>query len=750
MGAGFKSWGGWLLGGLITLTTLVLWAVEPANLEDLERQLLDKRFELRGQLPADDRVVIVAVDNQSVEELGRWPWSRNTMAALLTAIKHNGARAVGFDITFSEDEANPLDILNRDGPKTLPPETLAQVDRLLSPFASELDPDERFASVLADKVLGDGVVLGYFFYALEKQAPDFDEATLKKQLDLIVDSAYSVARLKGNPEELLGYKGYAVEANIPVLSESASSAGYFNFFPDNVDGKVREVPLVIRYRQQCFPNLALQTVREYLDWPSLEVSVDKAGVRSVRLGPTVLPVDPLGRLLINYRGKGKTFRHISARDVLAGDLPADTFQNKIVLIGITADAVYDMRSTPLDPVFPGVEVHANVIDNILGKDFFQRPDMVENGEWVLLLALGLGLTVLFARIPPMAQGAVTVLLVGVLLSGGQWLFNSHGWWFKEVYPLFLVVFLGASLILFRYILDSQEKRFIRSTFERYLSPSVIKEIVARPGLLELGGEERVMTAFFSDIQSFSTFSETMSPKELVAFLNEYLTGMTNIILEEGGTVDKFEGDAIIAFFGAPLPMQDHAVRCCRAALKMQRYLREQEPTWRERGLPPTYTRMGINTGTMVVGNMGSQHRMDYTMMGDNVNLASRLEGVNKAYGTRLLISHYTFQEIKGQFIVRELDSVRVVGKNEPVILFEVVAEKGEVLPPETMQALDLYSRGLSAYRKQRWNDALDAFRKALSITGDDPPSRIMLERLRQFQNHPPPPDWDGVHNLTQK
>ena len=302
---------------------------------------------------------------------------------------------------------------------------------------------------------------------------------------------------------------------------------------------------------------------------------------------------------------------------------------------------------------------------------------------------------------------------------------------------------------FKYANQEKEKRFIKGAFSQYLAPAVINQLIDNPKMLELGGEEKVLTAFFSDIKGFSTFSEKLTPKELVNLLNLYLTEMTDVVLEYGGTVDKFVGDAIVAFFGAPVSYEDHAKRACYASLDIQKKSVELRERWKKEGHPEVYTRIGLNTGPMVVGNMGTTRKMNYTIMGDAVNLASRLEGANKPYGTYIMLGESTYLVAKDSIEARELDSIRVMGKSEPVRVYELIARKGELDRAKT-SVIESYNKGLSYYKERKWDDAISQFKIALMTDSNDGPSKTYINRCNEFKSSPPHDNWDGVYVMKEK
>jgi adenylate cyclase len=394
-------------------------------------------------------------------------------------------------------------------------------------------------------------------------------------------------------------------------------------------------------------------------------------------------------------------------------------------------------------------MHATVIENILDQDFLQRPQWFRLLDVMVILGTGLllGLAALYFK----AFGTATLLTFGIggYLLADYVLFTQQGLWIHTVYPVFSQLLVYFGITLYRFTFEEREKRFIKEAFSQYLAPAVVDQLVENPKLLKLGGERKVMTAFFSDVADFSTIAEELGAEELVDLLNDYLTDMTEIILKYEGTVDKYEGDAIIAFFGAPITLEDHASRTCLAAIDMQKRLAELREGWKKEGKHELFMRIGINTGQMVVGNMGSTIRMDYTMMGDSVNLAARLEGVNKQYQTHTLVSEFTYELAKNDIEARELDSIRVVGRKEPIKIYELLGRKGE-MEEYIRLILPHFQEGLNHYKNQRWEEGITCFEKALNLHEDDGPSLTYFERCITFENHPPPLDWDGVFSIQDK
>ncbi|MCK4468058.1 MAG: adenylate/guanylate cyclase domain-containing protein, partial [Desulfobacterales bacterium] len=462
------------------------------------------------------------------------------------------------------------------------------------------------------------------------------------------------------------------------------------------------------------------------------MNIGEYGVERVQIGKLAVPTDELGRILINYRGAGKTFPHIPVTDILNNNIADTVVKDKIVIVGATAVGIYDLRVTPFGTVFPGVEIHANVVDSILSKDFMYQPAWAAIFDIMAIIVAGLILGLVLPKAGGISGAAAGFsLFIGYMLLC-QYLFSQKGLILNLVYPLTVIILVYTSITAYKYFTESRQKRFIKNAFSTYLAPTVVKQLIESPEKLVLGGEERVITAFFSDIQSFTSISEGLAPEELVELLNEFLTEMTSIILKYEGTVDKFEGDAIIAFFGAPNELENQEEIACMACIDMQKRLSELRANWKISGKPELHMRIGLCTGVAVVGNMGSKTRMDYTMMGDTVNIAARLEGVNKIYGIYTLISETTYREAGDKIMAREIDSINVVGKKEPVTIYQLLGYL-EDINERINKTIDNYSNGLYAYRNQDWEKAGSFFKAALELTSDDSPSKVMLLRCDEYK-----------------
>jgi adenylate cyclase len=741
-----------IITAAVTALGLLAYLAGIPFLERVELETLDLRFRVRGPEAPESPVVLAAIDEASIDREGKWPWPRTKLARLVDRLTGAGAKVIAFDIGFLEPDSQWRELTNElreaaaaESPASGP----AQI--CLNHLANVPGPDEALAeAIAAAEAAGVRVVLGFFFHTGGRaNFRDPEAAGDPEEIrSALMPAAYPIQSATPDAAADRLLQAQAPEASIPRIAAAAGLAGHFNMVPD-ADGVVRRIPVVVTYQNDFFAPLSLMAAAAYAETP-LAVRMDAGGVQSVRLGDTAIPVDSAGRMRINFQGPEGMFPYISVADILAGDPEAgdwrEIVRGGIVIVGATAVGVYDVRVTPFDTVFPGPEIHATVVDNVLSGDFLQK-----SGGMVILDLLGMigfgGLVgFLLARLGAIGGTAATLGLGSLWLGAAEYLFAVHGQVLTVIYPLLIIGALYASITLWRFLQESRQKLFIKNAFGHYVSPAVVEELIQSPEKLELRGEERNITAFFSDIQGFSRIAEQLEPRRLGELLNLFLTEMTDIILDHRGTVDKFEGDAIIAIFGAPNDVPDHPAVACRAAVAMQRRLAALRETWRARDWPEIRMRIGMCTGPAVVGNMGSQSRMDYTMIGDVVNTAARLEGINKFYGTYTAAAESTAAAVGEGLLAREVDRISPMGKRQPIRFFEI-REETEGREREMMTK---YAEGLAAYRNREWNRAISAFRAALEAFPEDGPSRVLLERCRQFQKEPPAPDWDGVFSASAK
>lgn len=763
------------VAALVTLTGLVLFAFSGLEssghagfvfLQSIEESSLDLRFETRGARPHDDRIVIVGIDEKTLQQIGSFPLPRKDYATLVNQLNASGARVIAFDATFPVPESNSateaLNKLRVDVARIAPPAVLTQINEL----EEASDQDALFASAMKN---GGNVVLGHIFLD-QQRAQSADAKVSEEYLNVIWAHAFPQVVPVGFKKGVLADLGWAwiknggtvaqgVEANIAKLADAAASYGFIDIHPDS-DDTLRHGLLVVRYKDQDFyPSLAVEVVRRYekISDQKIVAYISPNGLDHIELGSHIVNRPRDGSALINYTGPYRTYKQYSMWDVMSGTLPPETFRDKIVLVGGTAVGIGDIRTTPFQSAgtpYMGVEVHANIIDNLLhsqekGRGFLQRGAREEMIDIGFILLFGAVFGFLFSRITPLYS---TILMIVTLLAFGwfvYFIFASKGQWLSFVIPAATLAANYAGITSVRMVREESEKRKIRKTFSQYLSPGVIELIERDPEkYIRTGGEMKELSILFSDIRGFTTISEKLTPDELVQLLNEYFGQMTEIVFDTNGTLDKYIGDAIMAFWGSPYPQEDHAFRSCSCALQMVRGLVKLNQKLQSAGRPSIGIGIGLNTGLVNVGNMGSTRRLSWTVMGDNVNLASRLEGITKEYHVQLIISEATYRHVASQFVCRELDKIRVKGKTLPVNIYELMdVEDNRSLHQSLLNEFD---GAMQEYRKQNWSRATELFAEVLSNFPDDGPTQVFLARALEFSENAPEGEWDGVYVMKTK
>jgi len=738
----------------IYLTLLVVFLfifIEPSFLDIVELKTLDLRFKSRGTQKPHDAVVLAVLDEKSLNREGRWPWPRSKIARVIDYLSNDGAKVIGFDIGFLEpDENTNLKIIDQFEQKIT---TLQLKNNQIKEFIKEskLRADNDLILANAIKKSQAKIVLGHFFY-MSQAALNYkvEQKDIERQTKRIKNSKYPLLMYDQQDMEIDPFiHAYIPEANIDILSQAADSSGYFNMVPDK-DGVVRWMPLIFKCGQEIYAPLSIQSVWHYLDQPQLMVKVANYGIQGIEMGERFIPAAEDGKMLINYIGPEKTFPHYSLSDIIRGNIPQGTFKDKIIMVGATAIAIYDVRNTPLSSSgeYPGVEIHATVIDNIITNNFLKKPEWTTIFDALAILIIGL-FTGLVVRRLGAIKGIVftsAVFILYILISYG--LFMYWGIWVNIIYPLLALGLVYISLTVYRYLTEERERKKIKGAFTYYVSSSVVNEMLKHPEKLKLGGDRRELSVLFSDIRGFTTIAEGLTPEELVHLLNEYLTVMTDIVFKYDGTLDKYMGDAIMAIFGAPLDLPDHPIKACHSAIEMIEELKNLNQKWISEGKHPMDIGIGINTGPMMVGNMGSAQRFDFTAMGDSVNLGSRLEGANKSYKTNIIISEFTFEKVKNEFFCMELDSVRVKGKKLPVKIYSLVGYKN--LPDIQEEVIHQFNQGIALYKKRKWDTAIHAFKNITAMDPDLYAAQVYIERCFALKKNPPPAEWDGVYTMTTK
>ncbi|MDE3048279.1 MAG: adenylate/guanylate cyclase domain-containing protein [Nitrospirota bacterium] len=713
---------GALVGGTVCLLALALhWS---GWLTIAELKTLDHRFHrYADSTKAGNDIVLVAVDEASLEAYGSWPWSRDRHGYVVHYLKQAGAKAVVFDILFLE------------------PDSAA----------------EEFDEVFAEEMRAAGNV--YLPFLMQDQQEPSADSTVSlaglQELSPDILKKATIALDDQEPQPTGTLKTYAdAKLPTPLFAQAAHGLGYINLTPD-IDGTTRRLPLLARARNQTFLHITTAVARDLL-------TADRATLRrrELQLGPMTIPLTPEHEMVIDWHGTlenrvyhvypiGAVLR--SYTDMQEGKPPLldpALFRDKIVFVATTAAGTYDLRVTPLSPFAPGVLIHMSALDNIL------RHRHLQPASWWMFAASTLILTLATAWAFMLIQSQwVKAAVIGGLAIAYYGLavhaFTSHGLWLDLAVPegALAVSFAAASTV--EYLTEGRHRRQLRTVFDKYMAAEVVDEIMRNPEAIRLGGERKELSVFFSDVAGFTSLSEQLDPETLVELLNKYLSAMTDIILRHRGNVNKYLGDGIMAIFGAPRGDPNHASLACFAALDSQSELARLREQWKAEGQPEISARIGINSGWLVVGNMGSQARMEYTVMGDTVNLASRLEGANKFYDTLILLGPRTYELAAQDIEAREVDLMRVKGKKEPVVVFELLARKGR-LSAEQHRVMETYSEGLEAYKRRDFKTAAAQFEAALALDPGDGPSRVYLERAREYLVAPPPADWDGVYELKSK
>ena len=756
---------------------LVLWLQLSAPpllnnfLTRLEYLVYDQRLRVmpKAEKTEENKIVIVDLDERSLQAEGQYPWNRIKVGQLTEKLRDYGALVVGFDITFPEPDRSIRDLL-----ATVDLRALGEgFNATLSEIEPQIDSDQYFARVMQS---GIDVVLAINFN------PQTD-AKYNELPESIVDIDPELAD-KITVQDMTGFTG-----NIKVLQDAALGNGSMNHAPD-MDGIVRRVPLLFRFGDSLFPTLSLEMIRVYNFLETYEVVTqsyaDLEVIRAIRIGTGAgafeIPTDGLAQVNVPYVGSSsqlddRHFLYISATDVLQGNLnegERGALQNSLVLVGTSAPGLGDIRAMPLQQVYPGVEVHANMLNALLNSvtivdvssgetdtqsvfSSFSRPENVYfpyKPDWeagalffiIMVLGIGLSLAFPFMGAAAMASTAVTLIVAVTWLNFQLW--ANYMLDFGLVLIVLVILFVTLTNLIYGFLAESQTRKTIKGMFDQYVPPAHIDSMLENPDNYSFEGESKELTVLFSDIRSFTTISEALSASELKTLLNDFFTPITEIIFKHNGTIDKYVGDMVMAFWGAPLDDDNHRGNAIKAALEMLEKVEALKPEFEERGYPEVNVGCGINTGFMNVGDMGSTYRRSYTVLGDAVNLGSRLEGLTKFYGIKLLIGGETAKELDG-FLLRLIDKVKVKGKHEAVECYEplcVEATAGEQLKARVAA----YHKALDAYHEQQWDDAQSQFETLLEGEPECKLYTVYLERIETLRTADLPADWDGAYTHTSK
>jgi adenylate cyclase len=707
-------------------------------LNTLDAFVYDGRLRLTARGGVDDRIVILDIDEKSLAEAGRWPWSRDKMAAMVTQLfDHYGIALLGFDVVFAEsDNSSGLSSLEAIAGSELKGDT--GFHSALKGLRSTLNFDRRFAEALRNRPL----VLGYYF-------TNIDQANRSGALP---DPVLPAGTFKGRNVALTTWSGFG--GNLPEFQNSAVNAGHFNPIVD-FDGISRRVPMLVEHDGKYYESLSLAMVRVLLGKPQVVPGYPESGTHAglewldlpTGRGTLRIPVDENGASLIPYRGVQGSFTYLSAVDALAGRLQVDQLKGKIVLLGTTAPGLMDLRATPVGSTYPGVEIHANLVAGILDAAIKQKPSYVLGADVLLLSFCCFLLAFLLPVLSPLRATllSITCLLLVTALNFSLWVSGL-------VMPLASVV--SAILALFAlnmswgYFVESRSKRQFTELFGQYVPPELVDEMARDPERYSMEGKNEELTVLFSDVRGFTSISEGLDPQELTQLMNEYLGAMTKVVQKNRGTLDKYIGDAIMAFWGAPVADVEHARHAVMTALEMQSELRKLDEPFKARGWPTLHIGVGINSGTMTVGDMGSKVRKSYTVMGDAVNLGSRLEGITKQYGVGIIVSDSTRSLVK-DLVYRELDRVRVKGKDAPVGIYEPLGA-ATAIEKALQDELKLWQQALRLYRQQDWDQAELQLYNLSRMSPDRVLYQVYTKRIAHYRANPPGESWDGVTTFETK
>jgi len=737
---------------IVSMSLTFTYEYIPKSLESFDKQLRDYMFVLRGSEEVSGNVIIVDLDDKSLNKIGQWPWSRDIISELLVNLTNAEVGIITFDMVFAEEDGkNPIKFIEKFGIET---------DKVLP------DSDTIFAQTVAQTP----TILGYQFYMSkdgfqDKKSPDLEAMFIER------------GRTEINKDAIP--KAFGTILNIPIVQDNSYSSGFFNNLADD-SGIIRSVPLLIRYDDQLYSSLALETIRAISGSKKVTVQYNNEGVETISVGDFVIPTNRSGKLIVNFKGEGKTFDYISASDIIENKFNPEDIAGKIALIGTSAAGLMDLRSTAFDSVYPGVEVHANVIEDILTDNYIAKtPELntVDILHFILLVFLTI---MIIAYIPlsfaiPIVVGllAADLYMIYFILFKGTVLFLIKGVILSILFPILAVLISLISAITLNYFLETKQTKAIKGKFASKVSKEVMESLLANPDSDSFSAMSKEITVFFSDVRNFTNISEAMpNAKLLIEFLNEYMDPMTDIIIKEHGTVDKFIGDAIMAYWNAPGDVPDHAQRALNATMEQLHLLDDLNAKIKadgrfdavcamsvKNGVEPIEIGIGLNTGVAVAGEMGSTQRSDYTVIGDPVNLGARLESLCKYYNSLCNISSFTKEQLTGKFIFRFLDLVTVKGKSEPIEIWQVVDyDRDESFPTlykvsraRLDEELGLYNKAIALYKEAKFDEALVIFSDVESWEDKTNKNvyKMYIERCEHYIEEPPK-DFNGVFAHTTK
>ena len=707
-------------------------------IQQLELWAYDTRLRLFLPNTLDPRVVILDIDEKSLNAEGRWPWSRNKLALMVRQLfEKYEVRVVGFDVAFPEPDLSSgiasLDEMARTDLKDD-----AEYQRVLAARRDSLDYDRIFA----DEIRKHPVVLGFFLGAKTDKSGELPSQPVLTD-ETIAEKGWVILH-----QNAAGYSG-----NVAVLAKAATDSGHLYPVLD-LDGVTRRVPVLMSYAGAYYQALSVAVTRTYLGNAPLKVQVVPpkvgkiAAVPSMKIGDLYIPLDEVMNTLIPYRGGRDVYRYVPATDVIRGRLPADELKGKIIIVGTSAQGLLDLRSTPVREDYPGVEVHANLVSGFLDQSIMHKPDYVLGISVFTVLLIGIPFAILLPRLSALTSTVAIATVTVLVIALNLYAWKSWHFVLNIAAPLMMLALLYLLNMAWGFFMETRSRRLISGLFGTYVPKELVAEMSKNPEVYSMRGEARDMTVLFSDVRDFTSISEGLSPEGLRDMMNTYLSEMTEVIQHSRGTIDKYIGDAIMAFWGAPLMDTDHVAHATEAALQMQKKIRGLDPQFIKNGWPPLNIGVGLNCGTMNVGDMGSKFRRAYTVMGDAVNIASRLEGLTKEYGVGILVSENVVNAAQG-FVYREVDLVAVKGRTTGIPIYEPIGKIGEVVET-TLEEIDKFHKALQFYRKQRWDDAQEILKNLAYAAPDTKLYKLYLKRIEHWRANTPGPLWKGLWIWTTK
>jgi adenylate cyclase len=733
---------GWDLavGAAILIGALALRAVDPLPLQQLRNLTFDsyQRLKPREYDPAAP-VVIAAIDEKSLDTFGQWPWSRATLARITDRLTELGAAAIALDVIFAEpDRTSPAAVA-----ANLPPDP--QYDSVRAQFAALPDPDAEFAAALARSP--SVIAFAYSSDAALSADPSI-EFPYGFSIIGTTDESYVAGKVQGGPYAILP---------LPTFVRSTRGMGDVHAGEADPDGIIRRVPLVVAVGDNLHPTLAGDALRVGVGGQTAQVRLTKDGfIDKMRIGEAIIPVDDRGKLLL-YDTGAVADRYLSLADLFDAGFDPTRIAEHIVLIGTTVEGLKDVRSTPLAPVLPGVEIHAQILEQIIGGIYLMRPYDADDIERTYLAAFGVVLLIFLYRRSAIAGTVVLMGAIAVTIGASWWQFAEKGYLFDPVYPGLAAIAMFGSGTTINYLRVEREKRNVRNAMARYLSPILADQVSQHPEQLKLGGELRELTLMFTDIRGFTQISESLDPQALTQLMNSFLTPMTRVIQDREGFIDKYIGDCIMAFWNAPIDVPSHAQKAILAAYDMRAELKRLNAMLKEiaakEDRPAVELRFGIglNSGICCVGNMGSEQRLEYSVLGDTVNIASRLESLSPAFGVDLVIGEETASGA-AEFALLELDRVRVKGKVLPIRIYTGLGDRAAATTPEFQRLREAQDRLLAHYRAKEWDQADAALAECRMLAPEFLGGLYDLyaRRIAAYRADPPPADWDGVYEAKTK